>query len=111
MTNRGAISTTISANSSYTIPAGYHNGSGKVSSSGLYKVKTGSKVVGGTQGSNNYVTISTGLNTVSSIKGAGVNNSQFAAITSGTSSSGSVQCEYWCSADGQFQIDWIAYGT
>ncbi len=37
MTNRGAVSTTISPGGSYTIPAGYHNGSGVVSaSSGLY---------------------------------------------------------------------------
>lgn len=33
MTNRGAVSTTISPGGSYTIPAGYHNGSGKVSAS------------------------------------------------------------------------------
>lgn len=38
MTNRGAISATVRAGSSYTIPAGYHNGSGRVtgSSSGLF---------------------------------------------------------------------------
>lgn len=33
MPNRGAISTSIGINGSYTIPAGYHNGSGRVSQS------------------------------------------------------------------------------
>ena len=33
MTNRGAISTTISPGGSYTIPQGYHNGSGRISCS------------------------------------------------------------------------------
>lgn len=32
MTNRGAVSQTLNAGDSYTIPAGYHNGSGKVTS-------------------------------------------------------------------------------
>ena len=31
MTNRGAVTNTLNAGGSYTIPAGYHNGSGKVS--------------------------------------------------------------------------------
>ena len=30
MTNNGAVAKTMTANGSYTIPAGYHNGSGKV---------------------------------------------------------------------------------
>lgn len=30
MTNRGAVSTTVAPGGSYTVPAGYHNGSGKV---------------------------------------------------------------------------------
>ena len=33
MTNRGAVSKTLGINGSYTIPAGYHNGSGKVTQS------------------------------------------------------------------------------
>lgn len=33
MVNRGAVNTTITAPDSYTIPAGYHNGSGKVTAS------------------------------------------------------------------------------
>lgn len=33
MTNRGAISQKLSANGSYTVPAGWHNGSGKVTQS------------------------------------------------------------------------------
>lgn len=33
MTNRGAVSVTLAANGSYTIPKGWHNGSGKVTQS------------------------------------------------------------------------------
>ena len=37
MTNRGAVSKSLNPGSSYTIPAGYHNGSGKVTAnSGSY---------------------------------------------------------------------------
>ena len=35
MTDRGAVSQTLSAGGSYTIPAGYHNGSGKVTATSL----------------------------------------------------------------------------
>ena len=35
MTNRGAVSQALNAGGSYTIPAGYHNGSGKVTSNSL----------------------------------------------------------------------------
>lgn len=35
MTNNGAISATINAGGSYTIPAGYHNGSGKVTANSV----------------------------------------------------------------------------
>ena len=35
MANRGAVSQTINAGGSYTIPAGYHNGSGKITASSL----------------------------------------------------------------------------
>lgn len=40
MTNRGAVSQTLSAGGSYTIPAGYHNGSGTVTAAAAsgYKV-------------------------------------------------------------------------
>ncbi len=44
MTNRGAVSATISAGGSYTIPAGYHNGSGKVSTPCGYTITHGSSV-------------------------------------------------------------------
>lgn len=39
MTNRGAVSATISAGGSYTIPSGYHNGSGKVSATATLKAE------------------------------------------------------------------------
>lgn len=35
MTNNGAVSQTLNADGSYTIPAGYHNGSGKVTANSL----------------------------------------------------------------------------
>lgn len=35
MANRGAVSQTLNAGGSYTIPAGYHNGSGKVTANSL----------------------------------------------------------------------------
>ncbi len=35
MPNRGAVNQTINAGGSYTIPAGYHNGSGKITASSL----------------------------------------------------------------------------
>ena len=35
MVNNGAVSTTLDADDSYTIPAGYHNGSGKVTANSL----------------------------------------------------------------------------
>lgn len=39
MTNNGAVSKTLAANGSYTIPAGYHNGSGKVTVDSLTTAK------------------------------------------------------------------------
>lgn len=35
MTNRGAVTSSLNAGDSYTIPAGYHNGSGKVTANSL----------------------------------------------------------------------------
>ena len=35
MTNCGAVSSSLNAGRSYTIPAGYHNGSGKVTANSL----------------------------------------------------------------------------
>ena len=35
MTNRGAVTTSLNAGGSYTIPAGYHNGSGKITANSL----------------------------------------------------------------------------
>ncbi len=35
MTNNGAINKTLNAGGSYTVPAGYHNGSGKVTAESL----------------------------------------------------------------------------
>ena len=41
MTNHGAVSQTLNAGNSYTIPAGYHNGSGKVTANSLSSQTSG----------------------------------------------------------------------
>lgn len=41
MTNRGAVSQALNAGGSYTIPAGYHNGSGKVTANSLASQTSG----------------------------------------------------------------------
>ena len=40
MSNKGAVNATIAPGGTYTIPAGYHNGSGKVTASGVNIVST-----------------------------------------------------------------------
>ncbi len=42
MSNKGAVNATIAPGGTYTIPAGYHNGSGKVTASGVNIVSTAS---------------------------------------------------------------------
>lgn len=61
MTNRGAVSTTVAAGGTYTIPAGYHNGSGKVTSeaSSGYQAITGTVTVSGSSSSS--INVSHGL--------------------------------------------------
>ena len=41
MTNRGAVTSSLNAGGSYTIPAGYHNGSGKVTANSLSSQTSG----------------------------------------------------------------------
>ena len=53
MTNRGAVSSTIAPGDSYTIPAGYHNGSGVVSASCATWTQTFSVVLALYVSSNN----------------------------------------------------------
>lgn len=55
MTNRGAVTKSINPGSSYTIPAGYHNGSGKVTANTATKTYTVKlRVALGTRGSTPY---------------------------------------------------------
>lgn len=56
MTNRGAVSQTINPGGSYTIPAGYHNGSGKVTANKNQNSRTY------TFGSTNGATVDLGVN-------------------------------------------------
>ena len=46
MANNGAISKTLNAGGSYTVPAGYHNGSGKVTAASLASQTQGTAVAG-----------------------------------------------------------------
>lgn len=57
MPNRGAVTATLNAGGSYTIPAGYHNGSGKVTAKSL-----------ATQMANNGVTLTSASQLISGIK-------------------------------------------
>ena len=41
MPNRGSVSQTLAINKTYTIPKGYHDGTGKVSADGTYSTKSG----------------------------------------------------------------------
>ena len=45
MANRGAVSATINPGGSYTIPAGYHNGSGKVTANSVISAISSASVV------------------------------------------------------------------
>lgn len=58
MTNRGAVSASVAAGGTYTIPAGYHNGSGKVTSaaSSGYKTTSGTFTPTGTEPSSYSIT-------------------------------------------------------
>ena len=57
MPNRGAVTATLNAGGSYTIPKGYHNGSGKVTANSL-----------ATQMANNGVTLTDASQLISGIK-------------------------------------------
>ena len=46
MPNRGTVSTTLTAGQVYTIPAGYHNGSGKITATDLASQTPGNAVAG-----------------------------------------------------------------
>ena len=63
MTNRGAVSTSINAGSSYTIPAGYHNGSGKVTANANSGNAGTSQVLSGYTFYSNSATKQTGTMT------------------------------------------------
>lgn len=55
MVNRGAVSQSISPGGSYTIPAGYHNGSGKVTASAGRTVSTSSWTFQGVDSDRGYI--------------------------------------------------------
>ena len=60
MTNNGAVSTTIAQGGSYTIPVGYHNGSGKVSATANSGTASASQVLSGQTFYSNSATKQTG---------------------------------------------------
>lgn len=55
MVNRGTVSQTLSAGGSYTIPAGYHNGSGKVTAKTLANQSAGRYATGSVTLSREYL--------------------------------------------------------
>ena len=63
MINNGAVSTTITQGGSYTIPAGYHNGSGKVSATANSGTASTSQVLSGQTFYSNSATKQTGTMT------------------------------------------------
>ncbi|MBQ4060587.1 MAG: hypothetical protein IJD46_01045 [Bacilli bacterium] len=63
MTNNGAVNTSIGVGGSYTIPAGYHNGSGKVSGPALSGNATTGAVLSGYTFYSNSGTKQTGTMT------------------------------------------------
>ncbi|MGM9834668.1 MAG: hypothetical protein ACI31M_02670, partial [Bacilli bacterium] len=94
MTSRGAVSTTINPGGSYTIPAGYHNGSGKVTATtttvaSQLVTKTKTVNVSITQGISNNGTgsvtfdFANGLAGIITLNLEGTNNGQcYAYLTS-----------------------------
>ena len=82
MVNRGAVNSSLNCGGSYTIPAGYHNGSGKITANSLASQTTG------TATANN---LSNGVTAwVNGVKitgnGTDVNNSYNNGVTAGSSS-------------------------
>ena len=73
MVNRGAVSATLNAGGSYTIPAGYHNGSGKITAKSLAS-QNAKQFASGT------ITISSGTLSFKKISGSSA-SSRYADIT------------------------------
>lgn len=71
MTNRGAVSQSLSINGSYTIPAGYHNGSGKVTQSITTKAAAtyGAKTSAQTIAAGQYLS---GVQTIAAVSQSGL---------------------------------------
>lgn len=71
MTNNGAVSQTLSVNGTYTIPAGYHNGSGKVTQSLTTKAATtyGAKTSDQTIAAGQYLS---GAQTIKKVEQSGL---------------------------------------
>ena len=82
MTNRGAVTEALNCGGSYTIPAGYHNGSGKVTANSLASqtsaTATAAQILSGytawVNGTKLTGTLESGV-TISSVKASGNNSS------------------------------------
>ncbi len=82
MANNGAWSTTVNAGSSVTIPAGYHNGSGKVTaSSGLYGSPSMKTATNGNQQSASITATTSFSGKVVTVSGFGYSNNHGNSIT------------------------------
>ena len=101
MTNNGAVSQTIAPGASYTIPAGYHNGSGTVSASAIpseYIIPTGTINItsNGTVDVSNYATASV------NVSGGGGDN--LIVVTDETDSGGGIIKHITMSASGTVSL-------
>ena len=100
MANNGAVSKSLNCSDSYTIPAGYHNGSGKITANSLAsqtKVDSGKTAVGASQMLSGYQ----GWVNGSKVSGTMVNRGRFdytptgrsyTTLSSGYYSGGTVDC-------------------
>ena len=105
MTNRGAVSQSLNCGSSYTIPAGYHNGSGKVTANSLASqtsaTATAAQILSGytawVNGNKLTGTLKSGVN-ISSVKVSG--ESANLQLRSNTIKNGFLVAEFNCSSFG-----------
>lgn len=80
MPNRNAVSQTIAPGGSYTIPAGYHNGRGKVSAS-TYKTQTISGTVNVPFYNNTTITLTaTNLTTIWGVRSLNIKQTHWAFV-------------------------------
>ena len=109
MANRGAASQSLNCGSSYTIPAGYHNGSGKVTANSLASqtsaTATAAQILSGytawVNGNKLTGTLKSGVN-ISSVKVAAETSSL--QLSRSPIKNGFVAAEFRCESNGSFGL-------